>query len=52
MLRTQNIVTKINILLQEIRDMRLQNKKKNIYLMATRAIPRTLMKGMIRVIHA
>ena len=29
--RTQNIVTKINILLQEIRDIKIQNKKNNIF---------------------
>ena len=29
--RTQNIVTKINILLQEIRDMKVQNQKKHIF---------------------
>ena len=31
MSRTQNIVTKINILLQEIHDIKLQNQKKNIF---------------------
>ena len=31
MSRTQDIVTKINILLQEIRDIKLQNQKKNIF---------------------
>ena len=31
MSRTENIVTKINILLQEIRDMKVQNQKKHIF---------------------
>ena len=31
MSRTQDIVTKINILLQEICDIKLQNQKKNIF---------------------